>query len=115
MYRFDPRRYTVTFHAGNSPNPHGTSFDKYGYLYANDGTGGRSYQVRPSGKGFKMYPLLNKEVRPVAADTIVSSSHFPEEMDGNFLVSNTIGYRGIKQYKLHRDGFEEKKYKLGEV
>ena len=115
MYRFDPRRYTVTFHAGNSPNPHGTSFDKYGYLYANDGTGGRSYQVRPSGKGFKMYPLLNKEVRPVAADTIVSSSHFPEEMDGNFLVSNTIGYRGIKQYKLHRDGFEEKNYKLGEV
>jgi len=115
MYRFDPRRYTVTFHAGNSPNPHGTSFDKYGYLYANDGTGGKSFQVRPHGKGFKMFQLLNKEVRPVAADCIVSSSHFPEEMDGNFLVCNTIGYRGIKNYKLHRDGYEEKGYQLGEV
>jgi azurin/glucose/arabinose dehydrogenase len=115
MYRFDPRRFTITFHAGNSPNPHGTSFDQWGYLYANDGTGGRSYQVRPEGKGFKMFPLLNKEVRPVSADEIVSSSHFPEEMQQNFLVCNTIGYLGLKQYKLHRDGFEDKKYKFGEV
>ena len=23
MFRFDPRQYTVTVHAGNSPNPHG--------------------------------------------------------------------------------------------
>jgi len=43
LYRFDPRRFTINFHAGNSPNPHGTAFDRWGYCYANDGTGGRSY------------------------------------------------------------------------
>ena len=106
MYRFDPRRYTIAFHAANSPNPHGTSFDDFGYLYASDGTGGRAYQVRPEGEGFKMHKLLEKEVRPVPANEIVGSSHFPDEMQGNFLVCNAIGYLGIKQYKLNRDGYK---------
>ena len=37
-----------------------------------------------------MHKLLEKEVRPVAADAIVSSANFPDEMQGNFLVCNTI-------------------------
>ena len=113
MYRFDPRAYTIAFHANNSPNPHGISFDYWGYHYANDGTGGRSFQVRPDGKGFKMHELLRKEVRPVAADEIVSSEHFPDDIQQNFLVCNTIGYLGLKNYKLHRDGYEGRK--AGEV
>ena len=109
MYRFDPRRQTIAFHAGNSPNPHGTSFDHWGYCYANDGTGGRSYQVRPEGKGFKMHELVKMEVRPVAGDAIVSSAHFPDEFQQNFLVCNVIGFLGLKNYKLHRDGYEGRK------
>ncbi len=107
-YRFDPRQYTISHHATNSPNPHGTSFDYWGYHYANDGTGGRAYQVRPEGKGFKMFPLLDKEVRPVAADEVVSSQNFPDEMQGDFLICNTIGFLGIKQYKLNLDGGVER-------
>ena len=45
MYRFNPRTFTFSQHAGNSPNPHGIAFDRWGYHYATDGTGGRSYQV----------------------------------------------------------------------
>ncbi|MEM9479004.1 MAG: PVC-type heme-binding CxxCH protein [Verrucomicrobiota bacterium] len=104
MYRWDPRRYTIAYHAPNSPNPHGISFDDWGYHYASDGTGGRCYQVRPEGTGFKMHQLLTKEVRPVAANAIVSSPHFPDEIQGDFLVCNTIGFLGLKNYKLHRDG-----------
>ena len=114
MYRFDPRRFTITPHAGNSPNPHGTSFDRWGYCYANDGTGGRTFQVRPEGKGFKMHTLLNKEFRPVAANEILSSAHFPEDMQGDFLICNTIGFLGVKQYHLDRDG-DGGKRKLGHV
>lgn len=115
MYRFDPRRHTIAFHANNRPNPHGISFDRWGYHYANDGTGGRSFQVRPSGNGFKMFPLVKKEVRPVAADAVISSTNFPDEMQQDFMVCNTIGYLGLKRYKMHREGFPEKKYKFGEV
>lgn len=134
MFRWDPRRQTIAVHAGNSPNPHGIAFDGWGYHYANDGTGGRSYQVRPEGSGFKMHTLLNKEFRPVAANAVVSSSQFPDEMQGDFLICNTITYLGVKSYDLHRDGYEveiteqrknkdgekedvkvTKQYKVGEV
>ncbi|MBM82927.1 MAG: hypothetical protein CMJ78_20385 [Planctomycetaceae bacterium] len=114
MYRFDPRTFVITPHAENRPNPHGTSFDYWGYCYANDGTGGRSYQVRPQGKGFKMHTLLTKEFRPVAANAILSSEHFPEDMQDDFLICNTIGFLGVKQYNLDRDG-DDKKRKFGEV
>ncbi|MGY9015981.1 MAG: PVC-type heme-binding CxxCH protein, partial [Rhodospirillales bacterium] len=130
LYRFDPRRHTIATHGSNSPNPHGTAFDYWGYLYATDGTGGRSYQVRPEGKSWKMHSLLSKEVRPVPACEILSSSNFPDDMQGDFLICNSIGFLGIKQYKLHRDGNYEltktigrgkdakkvtEKIKLGEV
>ena len=108
MFRFDPRRFTIAFHAGNSPNPHGTSFDYWGYHYATDGTGGRAYQVRPEGNGFKMHALLDKQVRPVPASEILSSDNFPDDMQGDFLICNSIGYLGVKHYDLHREGFEGK-------
>ncbi len=103
MYRFDPRRFTISLHANNSPNPHGISFDYWGYQYATDGTSGRAYQVRPEGSGFKMYELLKKEVRPVPASEVVSSLHFPESMQGDFLICNVIGFLGIKHYHLERN------------
>jgi putative membrane-bound dehydrogenase-like protein len=103
MYRFDPRRFTIAMHAGNSPNPHGIAFDRWGYHYATDGTGGNAFQVRPDGKGFKMFPLLKKEVRPVTASEIISSTHFPESMQGDFLILNVIGFLGIKHYALARN------------
>ena len=114
MYRFDPRTFAITPHAGNSPNPHGTSFDRWGYCYANDGTGGRSFQVRPEGNGFKMHELLTKEFRPVAADEILSSAHFPDELQQDFLICNTIGFLGVKQYDLDREGGESGR-RFGEV
>ena len=113
MYRFDPRRHTINVHAGNSPNPHGTSFDYWGYFYANDGTSGKSYQVRPNNNGFKMHKLLDKEFRPVAANAVVSSTHFPDDMQNDFLICNVIGYLGVKNYDLHRDGYKNRK--VGEV
>ena len=113
MYRFDPRRHTIAFHASNSPNPHGIAFDYWGYHYATDGTGGRAYQVYPSGNSWKMRQLLAKEVRPVPACEVVSSDNFPDSMQGDFLICNTIGFLGVKQYKLHRDGDFTKTSKSG--
>ncbi|MGA2254697.1 MAG: c-type cytochrome [Thermoguttaceae bacterium] len=117
MYRFDPRCYTISFHADNSPNAHGIAFDYWGYHYANDGTGGASFQVRPAGDGFKMHKLVDTECRPVPGDAIISSDNFPPEMQQDFLVCNVIGYLGIKRYQLHRDGFRHagKNFERGQV
>ena len=42
--------------------------------------------------------------RPVGGMEILSSRHFPEEMQGNLLVLNVIGFRGMLNYKLSEDG-----------
>jgi len=101
MYRFNPRTHRFSFHAENPPNAHGGDFDYWGYHYATDATGGKAFQVRMAGEGlFEMHQLLEQTVRPVAASGILSSQHFPEENNGNFILLNTIGFLGIKQYSL---------------
>ncbi|MGB4737198.1 MAG: PVC-type heme-binding CxxCH protein, partial [Fuerstiella sp.] len=110
LYRFDPRTFAITPIAANSPNPHGTSFDSWGYCYANDGTGGKSYQVRPKNNGFQMHTLLTQQFRPVPANEILSSSHFPEDMQDDFLILNVIGFLGIKQYDLDRGDGGKREY-----
>jgi len=104
MYRFNPRTYEFSFHADNSPNAHGTSFDYWGYHYATDATGGRAYQVVPDDSaGFIMRKLLDHTVRPVTSSGIISSSHLPPEMEGNFILMNVIAFLGVKQYELDFD------------
>lgn len=104
MYRFNPRTHEFGFHAPNSPNPHGISFDYWGYHYATDATGGRAYQVTDSADGsFAMRPLLKHTVRPVPSSGILSSDHFPARNEGNFLILNVISFLGIKQYSLKVD------------
>ncbi len=104
MYRFNPRTSEFSFHAENPPNAHGISFDYWGYHYATDGTGGRPFQVVPAEDGnFKMRSLFKQTVRPVASSGILSSAHFPEKYQGNFLLCNTIAFLGLKQYTLAFD------------
>ena len=50
-----------------------------------------------------MHKLLEKQVRPVPANEVVSSANFPEDMQQDFLICNTIGFLGIKQYSLERN------------
>ena len=101
MYRFNPLTYEFSFHADNSPNPHGISFDYWGYHYTTDATGGAAYQVKDNPDGtFGMRTLLNHTVRPVPSSGILSSGHFPAKNQGNFLILNVIAFLGIKQYSL---------------
>ena len=104
MYRFNPRTFEFSFHAPNSPNPHGISFDYWGYHYATDGTGGEAYQVKPNRDGtFSMRKLLEKTVRPVPSSGILSSAHLSPRFEGNFVILNVIAFLGIKQYTLSFD------------
>jgi len=104
MYRFNPRTSRFSYHAENPPNPHGGDFNYWGYHFATSATGGEAYQIREDGDGkFKMFKLLEKTVRPVPSSGILSSQHFPEKNNGNFIILNSIGFLGIKQYTLEND------------
>ncbi len=56
--------------------------------------------MRSESYGFKMHGLVKKEVRPVAACGVVSSANFPKEWQGDYILANTIGFLGVKQYDL---------------
>jgi putative heme-binding domain-containing protein len=103
VHRFNPRTFEVDFHFPIGPNPHGDVFDQWGYQFANDGTGGAGCYVN-IGKGVGNKNWFKTRVRPVAATGILSSSHFPEKNQGNFLICNCIGFLGVLQHEVKYNG-----------
>src|SRR5690625_5225417 len=44
------------------------------------------------------------KVRPTSGLEFVSSRHFPDDVQGDMLINNTIGFLGMKQHVLEDDG-----------
>ncbi|MCA9028685.1 MAG: hypothetical protein KDA86_26000 [Planctomycetaceae bacterium] len=103
VHRFNPRTFEVEFHFPIGPNPHGDVIDQWGYQFAGDGTSGTGSYVN-IGKGVGNKQWYTKRVRPVAATGLLSSSHFPPEHQGNFLICNTIGVLGVLQHEVRYNG-----------
>lgn len=103
VHRFNPRTFEMEFHYPIGPNPHGDVFDQWGYQFANDGTSGTGSYV-DIGKGIGNKQWFDKRVRPVAATGLLASSHFPEEMQGNFLICNCIGFLGVLNHEIQYNG-----------
>ncbi len=103
VHRFNPRTFEVDFHFPIGPNPHGDVVDRWGYQFANDGTSGTGSYIN-IGKGVGNKQWFTKRVRPVPANGIISSSHFPPEMNNNFLILNVIGFLGVLQHEVQYNG-----------
>jgi glucose/arabinose dehydrogenase/lysophospholipase L1-like esterase len=113
VYRFEPRSWKFEVYIPmNFPNPHGHVFDRWGRDIVFDATGGQPY-YGPSFSTKKYYPAMETrnaprpgtvKTRPVGGTDILSTRHFPEAMQGNIVVLNVIGFRGILNYKLTEDG-----------
>ena len=59
------------------------------------------------GVGTKKTPNLvekDHQVRPTSGLEFISSSHFPDDIQGDILVNNTIGFLGTKQHEILDDG-----------
>ncbi|WP_437228904.1 PVC-type heme-binding CxxCH protein [Planctomicrobium sp. SH661] len=104
VYRFDPRTYEVSFHHPIGPNPHGIAFDQWGYMFASDGTSGTGSYVSIGNGVAPPKDWYQKRVRPVPATGFLSSSQFPKEFNGNFLICNSIGVLGVLQHRVEYDG-----------
>ncbi len=112
FYRYSPQRKNVTRHAQYSiPNPWGIAFDDYGqdfFLH----TSGTKFSwmlpgsVRPIyGVNMQAPDLIESEqVRPTSGLEFVSSSHFPDNVQGDLLLNNAIGFLGAKQHQIVEDG-----------
>lgn len=103
VHRFNPRTFEFEFHFPIGPNPHGDVIDQWGYQFASDGTTGTGSYIN-IGKGVGNKQWYKKRVRPVPATGILSSSVFPKEHEGNFLICNAIGVLGVLQHEVKYDG-----------
>src|SRR5690606_23511798 len=48
--------------------------------------------------------VLTPIVRPTGGAELVSSRHFPDSIQGNFLLTNVIGFQGIKNHQIIPEG-----------
>ncbi len=121
IYRFEPltgkfERYAAYGFA----NPHGRVFDYWGNDIITDATGNESF-FAPAFSGFidapKKHPGMKqfwtRPSRPCPGTGILSSRHFPEEFQGNYLNCNVIGFQGIYRVKVSEEGSGLKGETLG--
>jgi glucose/arabinose dehydrogenase/azurin len=110
IYRFEPRTARFETHvAYGFANPHGRVFDAWGDDLVTDATGNNTY-FGPAFSGRLPYPEKHHSMRefwprpsrPCAGTGILSSRHFPESFQGNFLNCNVIGFLGI--FRVHVKG-----------
>jgi glucose/arabinose dehydrogenase len=108
VYRYEPRTHKFEVYvAYDFANPHGHVFDHWGEDFVMDGTGAEPY-IGACFSGMTYFPqrhkrapkLYEQRTRPCPGMEILSSRQFPEDMQGNLLVANVIGFLGILQYKI---------------
>lgn len=112
IYRFEPRTGKFeTYISYGFANPHGRVFDYWGNDFVTDATGNANY-FGPAFSGFLDYPMKHggmrefwaRPSRPCPATGILTSRHFPEEFQGNFLNLNVISFQGIYRVKVLEEG-----------
>jgi len=112
--RYSPQRGQLERTAQLSiPNPWGVVFDAWGqdFFLHTSGTSMNwmlPVSVKPAfGSKTPSTPDLvpkGQSVRPTSGLEVVSSRHFPDEVQGDLLLCNAIGFLGIKQHAIEDDG-----------
>jgi mono/diheme cytochrome c family protein/glucose/arabinose dehydrogenase/lysophospholipase L1-like esterase len=114
FYRYSPQRKMLERTAQLSiPNPWGITFDDWGQNFFAETSSPDVRWMMPGSvlprygeATHKSVQLIEDKhrVRPTSGIEFISSRHFPEEVQGDMLINNTIGFLGTKQHKVVDDG-----------
>ncbi len=112
VFRYHPRTEQVdVFISYPFANPWGHVFDGWGQNFVADASGGANYfgtafsgDVNYPTKHDRLKQFLVKQWRPTSGCEIVSSRHFPEETQGDYLINNVIGFQGVLRYRMREEG-----------
>ena len=114
FYRFSPQRKHLERTAQLSiPNPWGIAFDEWGQPIFAETSGPDVLWMLPGTVKSRYGQATHKgrniieddhRVRPTSGLEFVSSRHFPDEVQGDLLINNTIGFLGMKQHEYMDDG-----------
>jgi azurin/glucose/arabinose dehydrogenase len=111
IYRYEPRTGKFMRHAPYGfANPHGRVFDYWGNDLITDATGNSNY-FGPAMSGHLdsdkhpgMQQFWDRPSRPCPGTGILSSRHFPDDWQGEFLNANVISVQGVFRAKLTDEG-----------
>lgn len=114
FYRYAPQLKKLERTAQLSiPNPWGIAFDDWGQPFFAETSSPDVRWMMPGsvlpryGEYTHKSAQLVEEahrVRPTSGLEFVSSRHFPDDIQGDFLINNTIGFLGMKEHTLKDDG-----------
>jgi len=113
FYRYNPTKKHLERTAQmNIPNPWGIAFDDWGQPFYIE-TSGPAFQWMTPSQGEPLYGSFNfrgrdllqdeAKVRPTSGLEFVSSRHFPDDVQGDVLINNSIGFLGTRQHKVIDD------------
>ncbi len=114
FYRYNPQRRQLERTAQlEIPNPWGIAFDDWGQNFFAE-TSSPDVRWMMPGTVKSRYGVFTpksanlieekQRVRPTSGLEFISSRHFPDEVQGDFLINNTIGFLGTKEHTLDDDG-----------
>ncbi|MGI9553226.1 MAG: PVC-type heme-binding CxxCH protein, partial [Aurantibacter sp.] len=113
FYRYSPQRHHLERTAQLPiPNPWGIAFDEWGQNFfahtsGPDMTWMMPGSIKPRYGQSSPLPknLIQDEhrVRPTSGLEFISSRHFPDEIQGDLIIHNTIGFLGTKQHTMVDD------------
>ncbi len=114
FYRYNPNRKRLerTLQVA-IPNPWGIAFDDWGQDFFLHTSGPKVNWMMPSSLKpiYGVFSPLTEElieeahrVRPTSGMEFVSSRHFPDEVQGDMLLANSIGFLGLKQHEMMEKG-----------
>ncbi len=114
FFRYDPKKKKLDRIAQLSiPNPWGIAFDEWGQVFYAETSGPDVTwmipgTVKPRYGEYTPKPASIIEekhrVRPTSGLEFISSRHFPDGVQGDMLINNTIGFLGTKQHRMYDDG-----------
>ena len=112
FFRYNPQRRHLERTAQMFiSNPWGVAFDEWGQAFFSSGPNIRwmspgTVKPRYGVATHKSYNLAEyaHRVRPASGLEFIYSRHFPDEVQGDLLINNTIGFLGTKQHTMEDDG-----------
>jgi mono/diheme cytochrome c family protein/glucose/arabinose dehydrogenase len=111
-WRFDPKNFRLErYIQSDVNNPWGIAFDDWEQGVLSDASSGENYWALPiSAKmpyGVEIQragDYVPKRSRPTSGSEFVSSRHFPDDRQGQFMTCNSIGFLGLNFSAVREDG-----------
>ena len=112
VWRFDPKSYRLErYSQADYNNPWAMAFDEWDQGYISDASSGQNWWALPLSAKIphgleipKVGEFAPMRSRPTSGSEFVSSRHFPDDLQGHFMICNSIGFLGTSLHKVWEDG-----------